>query len=130
MTDIKLLPLPPKQVLDLHIPSGVRLYGHSNESMQDYARANVAHATAALREQREFQAALIETLRMEIEGHRIAIQQLYDRAERLAEALRELVDLKDNVKHSFPNDYAARKPLAWDKARAALRDHDKEVDNG
>ena len=49
------------------------------------------------------------------------------RVERREEALRELVDLKDNVKHSFPNDYAARKPLAWDKARAILRDHDQET---
>lgn len=47
------------------------------------------------------------------------------RVERLEEALRELVDLKDNVKHSFPNDYAVRKPLAWDKARALLRDQEE-----
>lgn len=118
MTDIKLLPLPLKQALDLHIPSGVRFYGHSNESMQHYARANVAHATAA-------KDAEIEALRAEVERLTFemgCLQQQYDertsyvivhrgaalacsesahaaytdehhRAERLEEALRELQDL-------------------------------------
>lgn len=38
----------------------------------------------------------------------------------LFEALAELVELKDVVKHQDPDDYEKRKPLAWQKAREAI----------
>jgi hypothetical protein len=40
----------------------------------------------------------------------------------LKSALRELVDLKDNVKETDPDDYERRKPLAWEAARNALKE--------
>jgi hypothetical protein len=119
-----LLPLPP-----LYIAPSVEPVDYPNvaQALMDYARDNVAHAVAPLQ-------AEIEALRAEVaEWKRVAAAQaeLHDEAEasaeRLAEALRELVDLKDNVKHSFPNDYAVRKPLAWDKARAMLRDKEEGI---
>jgi 5'-deoxynucleotidase YfbR-like HD superfamily hydrolase len=38
----------------------------------------------------------------------------------MAEALRELIDLKDNVKYSNPGDYQRRKEAAWQAARDAI----------
>lgn len=109
MTDIKLLPLPEADdsVEDrAQWPFVTYSDVWLQESVQDYARANMEPLLAE-----------IETLRMEIEGHRIAIQQLYDRAERLTEALRE-----------------AQKLFEWNaiggplrrRIDALLRDHDKE----
>ena len=129
-SNVKLLPLPDW--------SGAQLI--PDNMIRDYARACVAHATEALREQREFQAALIEellpyqdeavasrakieALRMEIKGHRLAIQQLYDRAERLAEALQWYVDNDDTNDGQEGNEFwiAGR-----DRARALLREQEKQ----
>ena len=61
MTDIELLPLPKKAALvNLYAGRGVPTYGHSDETLTGYARANVAHATAPLQ-------AEIEALRAEVE---------------------------------------------------------------
>lgn len=49
MTDPKLLPLPERAVVDTHIPTGVRIYGWTEEQVQSYARANVEASTEALR---------------------------------------------------------------------------------
>jgi hypothetical protein len=54
-----LLPLPPRVGVDKHLPTGVVIYGYTHDMMRDYARANVAHATAPLQ-------AGIEALREEI----------------------------------------------------------------
>lgn len=35
-------PLPPKDVVDTHLPTGVRIYGYTAEQMQGYARAALA----------------------------------------------------------------------------------------
>lgn len=41
--DLGQLPLLPKKVvIDIHLPSGVRIYGYTAEQMQDYARAALA----------------------------------------------------------------------------------------
>ena len=42
----ELLPLPSKEVIDVHLPTGVRIYGYTKEQMQSYAADCV---TAALR---------------------------------------------------------------------------------
>lgn len=67
----------------------------------------------------------LEVARMENKGHRIAIQQLYDRAEALAEALQWYVDNDDTNDGQEGNEFwlAGR-----DRARALLRD--QGVGNG
>jgi hypothetical protein len=35
-------PLPPKRVLDRHLPTGIALYGYGADDMRDYAAAAVA----------------------------------------------------------------------------------------
>ena len=45
--DIELLPLPEKSEIDRHLPTGVRVYGYTSDDMRGYARACIAHATAA-----------------------------------------------------------------------------------
>ena len=139
MTDIELLPLPepwgwaranngmievshgpecPHNRAGGYATPWGAMYG--GDVLQDHARANVAHATAA-------KDAEIEALRAENKGHGIAIQQLSDRAERLAEALRWYVENDDTNEGQEGNEYwlAGR-----DRAIAVLRDHDKEVGNG
>lgn len=97
---IELLPLPEKSEIDRHLPTGVRVYGYTTSDMKTYARACVAHATAA-------KDAEIEALRAEVErltgclatanaNHEQFERQWYlerDRAERLEEALRPLAAL-------------------------------------
>lgn len=34
--------LPPKDVVDTHLPTGVRIYGYTAEQMREYARASIA----------------------------------------------------------------------------------------
>ena len=46
-TDTKLLPLPEKVEVDKHLPTGVRIYAYDATTLKNYARANIAHATAA-----------------------------------------------------------------------------------
>lgn len=109
---IELLPLPEKSEIDRHLPTGVRVYGYTTSDMRTYARACVAHATAA-------KDAEIEALRAEVErltgclatanaNHEQFERQWYlerDRAERLAEALRDaavaldVAGLPGNAKH-------------------------------
>lgn len=109
---IELLPLPEKSEIDRHLPTGVRVYGYTTSDMKTYARACVAHATAA-------KDAEIEALRAEVErltgclatanaNHEQFERQWYlerDRAERLEEALRDaavaldVAGLPGNAKH-------------------------------
>ena len=50
MADVKLPPLPPRVPVDKHLPTGVVIYGYTNDIMCDYARD---YARALLREQEE-----------------------------------------------------------------------------
>ena len=107
-TDIELLPL------------YAELQGHPKlEIVKHYARANVAHATAA-------KDAEIEALRAEVDQYKRRADAYFQtaerqgkRAERLAEALRDI--------ESVTRDSGG---YVYDVARAALRDHDQEVGNG
>lgn len=119
MTDIELLPLPKKaQLVNPYAGRGIPTYGHSDETLTDYARAVAEHNVAA-------RDAEIEALRAEVERQKqwlsfwrsfasrqaTLAEQDEARAERLAEALRELVAL------GHPRDPAI---IA---AKKALRDH-------
>ena len=136
MTDIELLPLPKKaQLANPYASRGVPTYGHSDETLTDYARANVAHATAAKDAEIERLRAEVRELRKRQAGwerHVAAAGCEYvrdgehdalvnRRAERLAEALRGMVSV-------FGASGLYEK--LFDLARAALRDHDQEVGNG
>lgn len=102
MTDVELLPL------------YAELQGHPKiEIIKHYARANVAHATAA-------KDAEIEALRRELDrlrGEHVRVRRdrnaAQARAERLAEALRDI--------ESRPWNGVRPIQIA---SRAALRDHD------
>lgn len=99
--DTKLLPLPEKVEVDKHLPTGVRIYAYDANTLKDYARANVAHATAPLQ-------AEIEALRVEVAAQRTRADAMAgeaikheSRADRLAYAqalarqLRASVPLRD-----------------------------------
>lgn len=127
MADVELLPLPEGEAIGW-------TQAWSYDQMRDYARANVAVATAPLqaeiealraevREAREFRDKMAnaignDQLRRFIEKHgepvplTIRMQEAEARAERLAEALRELVDV-----FSESGMYDEE---VFDKARAAL----------
>ena len=98
MADVKLPPLPPRVPVDKHLPTGVVIYGYTNDMMcdyaRDYARANVAAKDA------EIEALRAEVRRLNFEVDAAAIYgddrdahylQAETRAERLAEALRALL---------------------------------------
>lgn len=87
MADVELLPLPEGEAIGW-------TQAWSYDQMRSYARANVAHATAA-------KDAEIEALRAEVaEWKRVAAAQgeAKARAERLAEALREVADDLDDAR--------------------------------
>ena len=136
--DIELLPLPEL--------ASERVFGAKWDDfdIQDYARANVAHATAE-------KDAEIERLRAEVEAvwaamprdaryldppdggcvplHEQVRRMAADatRAERLAEALRMIA----NQGPHYGPDGTYKTWRHWAEiARAALRDHDQEVGNG
>lgn len=115
-TDIELLPLP----RTLQHADDADLAAH----VQDYARANVAHHTAKL--QAEIEALRAEVATWEgLHASEVQVRQRWQaRAERLAEALRELCNVIDG--HEVP--VAVEGKAAH--ARAALRDHDQEVKGG
>lgn len=106
MTDIELLPLPESDCQ----PNALRwLFPvDQRERVQDYARANITHATAPLQ-------AEIEALRSDLADYMRIANAEATRAERLAKALQKL------AAHARPTC-----SLLWDEAQAALRDHDQE----
>ena len=55
-SDVKLPPLPPRVPVDKHLPTGVVIYGYTNDMMRDYARDYAAAKDAE-----------IEALRAEVE---------------------------------------------------------------
>lgn len=59
----------------------------------------------------------------------LPVNEMIDIIQALGESLGELVTLKDDVKHTDPEGYERRKPLAWQAARDALRlyQHGSEV---
>ena len=116
MTDPKLLPLPEGvDVIFSPDGNGAALDVFTAEQVQDYARANVAHATAA-------KDAEIEALKSDLGDYMDAANYQAARAERLAEALRGLVAyVRETAHHNAPAAAAAR---------AALRDHDQEGKDG
>lgn len=144
--DIELLPLP------IHTEAGEFTFdAHVFEHMDmvSYARANVAHATAAkdaeiagwkLAEKSEYDLRMeaeaeVSALRVALESERAArvsaqagYTQQKARAERLAEALHKLEDSCED------SDGAQYGTLATSFVRGicrdALRDHDQEVGNG
>lgn len=109
-TDIKLLPLPEEEEEEWNVR-----YGYYADAMREYARANVAHATAPLQ-------AEIEALKVDVEAWKASHSMLTDtchhfqaRAKRLAETLQKL------AAHARPTC-----SVLWREAQAALRDHDQE----
>lgn len=138
MTDIELLPLPEARACT----AGTRRDCWVADEMEAYTRANMAPLIAE-----------IERLRADVEAWKSAhgaendachhfqgkAREAETRAERLAEALRELVVDMERAQANMRN--AAKTDLRWegcadaiqprvDAARAALRDHDQEVGNG
>lgn len=145
MTDVELLPLPDGvDVIFSPDGNGAALDVFTAEQVQDYARANVAHATAPLQAEIESLRAEVETLRDGLDYLRqmqgapdvLELRAKAARADRLAEALRiaeaALADIGDADRE--PGDDVAwcerRARLGLRIARAALRDHDQEVGNG
>src|SRR5690625_3012890 len=119
MTDIELLPLP-----EMHSRFHP-MYWHAIEAVAtNYARACVAHATAKT-------DAEIERLRVDLEAWKASHSTMTDtchhfqaRAERLAEALREMLGEYEHLHAKFDlGDCQATM-----NARALLRD--QEVGNG
>lgn len=104
------------------LPLYAELQGHPKlEIVKHYARANVAHATAAKDAEIEALRAEREVIGAEAVKYAEKSGRLEARAERLAEALRELVEyVQETAHHNAPAAAAAR---------AALRDHDQEVGN-
>lgn len=100
---IELLPLPEKSEIDRHLPTGVRVYGYTADDMKTYASACVAHATTAKDAEIErlkvvahgfvdeiaARETKIEALRAKAAEHRDGRLAALERAERMAEALRE-----------------------------------------
>ena len=96
MADVKLPPLPPRVPVDKHLPTGVVIYGYTNDMMRDYAR-DYASANVAAKDA-EIDALRAEVRRLNFEVDAEAIYgddrdahylQAETRAERLAEALRD-----------------------------------------
>lgn len=110
MSNVELLPLP-EWCLDndwaRYVLEGMTGTEFRNK-MQDYARANVAHATAA-------KDAEIEALRAELREMRRAMVGEFKRAERLAEALGEAADALQ----------VAGLPGNAKRFRSLLRDHEE-----
>ena len=92
MADVKLPPLPPRVPVDKHLPTGVVIYGYTNDMMcdyaRDYARANVAAKDAEI----EALRAEVERLTGYVQGWEQNYRDEKARAERLAEALRKMAD--------------------------------------
>jgi len=119
MTDIKLLPLP-EWMSTFIVPDEGKEVGCDHRLsalMKDYARANVAHATAA-------KDAEIERLRVDVEAWKASHSLLTDtchhfqaRAERLAEVLREAFEWADRELEGTDALY----PAWMDQAYAVLR---------
>src|SRR5690606_13228670 len=96
MTDIDLLPLPEKEQLAnpyAHSFGSVAAYGHTDDTLRDYARACVAHATAPLQAENERLRAERESLWGELENWKECFCQAASGAERLAKLLRELSEV-------------------------------------
>lgn len=140
MTDIKLLPLPEKeQLANPYLSRGATAYGHTDETLQAYARACVSSATEALRaEVEKWKVPCLEwldktewvqqTVKPRELGHHRAdilrerIQRSEARAERLAEALRELADAADYALRTR-DDSGALSDTAEHNLRGALADY-------
>src|SRR5690606_58266 len=108
--------LPKKAALvNLYAGRGVPTYGHSDETLTGYARANVAHATAPLQ-------AEIEALRAEVERVTCELMDAITRADKLAEALREAYrqvrELCDCYGHVYPE-------ASFVRYEALLRDQEE-----
>ena len=67
MADVKLPPLPPRVPVDKHSPTGVAIYGYTHVMVRDYARACVAHATAAKDAELVELRSTIEALQRQVE---------------------------------------------------------------
>ena len=70
MADVKLPPLPPRVPVDKHLPTGVVIYGYTNDMMCDYAR-DYARANVAAKD------AEIEALRAEVERLQRQLRQTH-----------------------------------------------------
>lgn len=123
-TDTKLLLLLPEAVDVIFSPDGnlAALDVFTADQMRDYARACVAHATAA-------QDAEIEALKVEVVVQRTRADAMAGeaikheaRAERLAEALRDLLALPEaasQLRYLDKGIGTATEQAAWLQARAA-----------
>ena len=131
MADVKLPPLPPRVPVDKHLPTGVVIYGYTNDMMcdyaRDYARANVAAKDA------EIEALRAEVRRLNFEVDAAAIYgddrdahylQAETRAERLAEALREMIELREATQRGEVHPTRHELDIVKD-ARALLREQEE-----
>ena len=119
--DTKLLPLPEGvDVIFSPDGNGAALDVFIAEQVQDYARANVAHATEPLKAEIERLRAEREVIGAEAVKYAGKSGRLEAKVDRLAEALLELCNVIDG--HEVP--VAVEGKAAH--ARAALRDHDQE----
>ena len=92
MADIKLLTLPEREVIDVHVPTGIKVYGYTRQSMEAYVCANMEPLIAEI----EALRAEVRLLNFEVDAAAIYgddrdahYLQAETRAEQLEEALRE-----------------------------------------
>ena len=121
MADVEVLPLPDWGGAQI-IPDNL---------IRDYARANVAHATAA--KDAEIEALRAEVRRLNFEVDAAAIYgddrdahylQAETRAERLAEALREMIELREATQRGEVHPTRHELDIVKD-ARALLREQEE-----
>jgi len=132
MTDIELPPIAVSPYTD-RILAAVRKQDCADplfRILEDYARANVAHATEPMRAHRERLTLYVLDLEADRSGLIASCDSYRRRAERLAEALREKADKWDRIgdEHGVRQFTGNDHRLFANELRALLRD--QEVGNG
>lgn len=134
MSEIKMLPLPKWLLEGFTDPTIEKLCNYAR-AVAEYNVRSLTHELAnaecvidAEQAGRKKAEAEIEALRAENKGHGIAIQQLSDRAERLAEALREARDMVEDWAGYASEYFQDKHDLQGDLAKldAALRDQEED----
>ena len=75
----ELLPLPERVEVDKHLPTGVRIYAYDANTLKNYARANMEPLRAE-----------VKALKHDLDAYITIANTETTRAERLAEALRNI----------------------------------------
>lgn len=115
--DVALLPLPEREQLAnpyAHNFGSVSAYGHTDETLTAYARANVTAALASAQAREEELRAEVERLEYRLETAEAYglqcdadIRSLLSRAERLEEALREARASADAARTGYSGQHAS-----------------------